>query len=230
MARRFHRSARGRPRRRGLRPPIAPVRWEAANFFFDSAVQLAHGVFTVNSLSLLQIPGHAGASTQGRVLEGMSRRIELGGIVWNYWFNHIGAADQIEAQGDGWARGHFLVIDRLDITGQPEALPDWTLSNAPIATAPGAANEEVDFPTRILFRDCDFRAGMAGLVATPRDLVNASRTHPGRTHSVRIRRFLDDDHGLFLQFYNLFNAADAEGNFDVEFGAWGTVYYRWKFG
>jgi len=210
-----------------LRPPIAPVRWEAANFFFDSADQLAHGVFLNETLDLVKVQGHAGASTQGRILEGLTRRIELGGVVFNHWFNHIGPADQVEAGGDGWFRGIVLAIDRVDAAGAYVGLANWTLTNAPIATAPGAANEEIDFPTRILWRDFDVRVGMAGLVSTPRDLVNASRNHPGRSTSLRIRRFLDDGHGLHFQFFNLFNAADAEGTFDVEYGVWGTLYYRW---
>lgn len=213
-----------------MRPPIAPQRLQSCNFFFENSEQLTHGTFLNNSVELLKLQDHLGSGTQGRTLATVARRIEISGMVFNYGWNLVCPADQPEHPADQWIRGIYLVTERLDNFQQPVALPDWTINQAPVTTAPGATGEQADFPLRVHWRDQHLLAGMAGLVATPSTNANQVNTHPSRTVNLRLKRYIDDFTGLYFQFYNLFNAQDVEGTLDVNYWVWGTIYYRLRFG
>lgn len=224
------RSPRRSFRRSRLRPPNAPQRWQACNFFFDSADTITAAAFLNESVELLKIQEHiAGTGTAARSLEAASRRIELGGMVFNYGWNLIGAANDAPNVSDLWVHGIHLVIDRLDNTGAPSSLPDWIGNQAPVATLPSDAASDDEWPLRVLWRDRHITGQMAGLVSTAATNANLATNHPTRTVNIRLRRYLDDFTGLYFQFYDLFTSS-AGANLSVHKWVWGTIYYRWVFG
>jgi len=228
-------------RRRGprIRKSTEPTRWETCNFFFDSVDDIDAGGFLNESVELFKIQDHIGGaagSAVGRSLAAISRRIEIGGVVFSHGVDLVGT-DQISGGFDssesGYFHGIYLVTDRLDAAGLPVALPDWTTNQAPIATAPSAVSDDDEFPMRVHWRDqFGFAAGAQGLGQTSIQYANWSKSpHPVRTESLRIRRWLDDEQGLYFQFYDFFNGvnADAGAVLTLHKWVWGTVYYRWRF-
>jgi len=207
-------------------------RWETANFFFDGSANLEHGVFLNNSVELAKINDHIGgtdvpAATQ---MANFTRRVEIGGIVWNHWFNLLAAANDSSSVSSVLFRGLVLCTCSLDVASLPNELPDWSDNQAPIATAPSTTAEDVDFPTRVHYREFDAISQLAGLVSTPVTNAAARTVQVQRPHNLRLRRYLDDHHGLYFQFYHLWNSPNATGDdIDVEFGCAGTLYYRWRF-
>jgi len=229
MPRRSFRRSPPRRRFRGVRPVTAPTRWEVCNFFFDSSDTLTDGVFLTESVELLKIQDHLGgvATTTSRGLSAVSRRIELGGIVFDYGWNLEGPANEADLVSSKWQHGIYLVTDRLDENSQPIALPNWSLNAAPVATVPSGAANEDDFPLRIHWRDADIWNQMAGLVSTPVTNANIRSNHPTRTQSLRLRRYLDDHQGLYFQFFDQF-VSDGADSLAIHKWVWGTIYYRWR--
>lgn len=223
------------PRRRrfggGIRRSTEPTRWEVANFFFDSADLLVAPLFLTESVELLKVQDHMGGAPGtpvGRSLSAATRRIELGGIVFSYGHSLIGGAGESDNPANLWLHALHLVTDRLDADAQPIALPDWSINQPPIATIPSVDSIEADFPMRIHWRDRDIQANFAGLVSTPSTNATTRSNHPQRTVSLRLRRFLDDQQGLYFQFFDQF-AATADEELTIHKWVWGTLYYRWRF-
>jgi len=222
-----------RPRRRfnrGVRQITSPRRWEVCNFFFDSVDTLTDGIFLTESVELLKIIDHVGgaSTTTTRGIAAITRKIEVGGLVFNYGWNLDGPAGEADTVGSKWQHGIYLVTDRLDENAQPVSLPNWNINQAPVATAPSSTGAEDIFPMRIHWRDSDIWSNMAGLVSTPVTNANIRNNHPTRTQSLRIRGSLDDYSGLYFQFYDLF-ISDGADSLSVHKWVWGTLYYRWKF-
>lgn len=228
----YRRSRRSSPRRRfrrqRLKPPTQTTRWETCNFSFDAlqSVNPETTAFLTESVELLKIPEHMGdPADSGVILESLSRRIEIGGIVFNYMLPCPTAlAGTWSANGaiDGRL---YLVTDRLDTSNQPLALPNWDLNEAPVSVAPTA--EDNQFPTRIHWRD-----GRLQLVnvSSALSFQHPLDTHPTRTQNLRLKRFLDDEHGLYFQFYTRDINRGAGSGYTVFYGVSGTIYYRWVFG
>jgi len=216
--------------RRRLKPPTAPQHWQAANFFFESQDVITNAVFLTESVELMKIQEHIGSPTtsQSRSLEAMSRRVELGGIVFDYGHKLDGPANESDAPANKQPWMIRLVTDRLNNASNPTALPDWLTNQAPIATAPTGLSQDDEFPLRTHWRVSDITNNMAGLVSTPSTNANLLTPHPTRTVNLRLRRFLDDYTGLYFQFYDFYSAGGVEG-ITVYKWVWGTLYYRWVF-
>lgn len=225
--RRFPRRSFRRFSRARLKPPLAQQKWQWANFAFDAQASLQAGTFLIHSVELLKVADHVGTGSTGNVFESLTRRIEVGGIVYDFGTGFAGGAGDPDNPSDAYLFGELLVIDRLAISGAPEGLPDWNSTLAPVSTAPTV--EEQDFPTRVLHRYFDRQTSLAGLVSTPLTNGQARYNRPMRTQNLRLRRFLDDRHGLFLNFYHLIDGVSAADT-DVDYWAYGSIFYRWRFG
>jgi len=180
---------------------------------------------------MLKIQDHIGGAAGtaiGSSLSAISRRIELGGIVFNYGASLVGGAGEADNPSDLWLHGLYLITDRLDSDGQPVSLPNWQQTQPPIATIGSTVTEEDEYPLRVHWRDLHISTSMAGLVATPITNANLLTPHPTRTVSIRLRRFLDDYNGLYFQFYDLF-AGGFEDDISIHKWVAGTIYYRWRF-
>jgi len=231
----FRRSSRSFPRRRSfgprLRPPSGPRRWQAAHFFFDGVDLIESGIFLTESVELLKIQDHIGGAAGtaiGSTLSNISRRVELGGIVFNYGHSLIGPADETQNPSDIWLHGLYLVTDRLDSDGQPTSLPNWQQTMSPISTIGSSVTEDDEYPLRVHWRDMHLATSFAGLVSTPTTNANLLAPHPTRTVNLRLRRFLDDFHGLYFQFFDLYSS-DPEATLSIHKWVGGTLYYRWRF-
>jgi len=217
-------------RRSRLKPPNAPQHWQAANFFFESQDIITNAVFLTESLELVKIQEHIGSPTtsQSRSLEAMSRRIELGGIVFQYGHMLDGPAAESDAPANKEVWQMRLVTDRLNNAGNPTALPDYLVSQAPITVAPSGLAQDDEFPLRTHWRDGNIMSNFAGLVSTPHTNANLLTPHPTRTVNLRLRRFLDDYTGLFFHFYDFYSAGGTE-SITIYKWCFGTLYYRWIF-
>jgi len=220
--------SRRRFRRRGLKPPTQTTRWETCNFSFDALQSINPEVnaFLTESVELLKIPEHMGdPADSGTILESIARRIEIGGIVFNYTLPTATALAGTWSGNAAIDGRLYLVTDRLDATNQPIALPNWDLNEAPVSIAPTV--EDNQFPTRIHWRDALFGMCFGGSTVNDR---NPIQTHPIRTQNLRLKRFLDDEHGLYFQFFTRDVNRGAGSGYTVTYAVSGTIYYRWVFG
>jgi len=214
--------SRPRSRRRGLRVAPRPTRWEFCNFFHNDVPSITDNSFQTNLVSLIQIPGHLGGTgTIQRALEAAARKVLIGGIVFRYGQRHVATAGAPTAAGSLFCQS-TLWIDRLDGAGAGAALPDWTINQAPVATAPGSLSDEMDFPDRVLWRD-NFQVPTAAVLAGSTG-VNG---HDLPQVNLRIKRIIDDTQGLFFNHYTFANSVGQ--NPTVDRWVWGHIYYRFVF-
>lgn len=210
-------------RRGRMKQPNAPVRWEVANFRFSAQISTNTGVPVTQTIELLKIAEHTGGSAITNVfLEAATRRIEIGGIVFDHGRKVIGVGGTI-GTADRISSAQLLVIDKLDETSAPISLPNWELVQSPVSVNPIV--EENQFPTRILWRNGHIY--YPGLPATSSIASPAADNvvHVTRTQNLRLRRFLDDQHGLY--FHTFCNSVGTHTSFTVHDWFWGTIYYRW---
>lgn len=228
MAMRRRRSFRPVRRRGGVRPSVAPQRWQAANFnvFLQQDVPQDPLVGTTVMIELANIPGHIGdqATGQGQTLSDMAKKFEIGGLVFDV------DVFPVNVQVSGVVQiihfTEFLATIQTDTDGNPTLVPDYFQTQKPIALANvnDTLSNDTDFPLRT-----HYRSSFTELF--PKEdsggfYWHRSRTRPSGTKSIRLRRFLDDRQGLYLGVSCLQNTITL-ASFFVRFS--GTLYYRVRF-
>lgn len=235
MARQYSRSRSGAPFRRRYKPAIirtasAPKRWQSANFLVDTVAVIDSDEFFTQAVSLIQIDQHLGSTMgtgeQGRVIESISRKIEIGGMVWGHYFKTELALPGTNDSGM-MIHSQYLVFDRLDALGLPNSIPDWSQTTSPISTSLGPEDEDTQFPLRVIWSDyfTPVNTGLGSAAQSPH--ANNVNVHISRTQSLRIKRSVDDFQGLFYHFYTLGVANDDATT--VRWGIAGRIYYRVRF-
>lgn len=218
-----------RRRRAGTRASTRPQRWEVANFFdvIPQIVDPSIALGTTVMVELLKSIDHIGdgATGQGQALSAMSRYIEIGGIVFDIEVSFEGVYRDETVGPEYFYVTEFLCTEQLDAGGNPVNVPDYFQTQKPIqlANVGSLLNEEPDFPLRT-----HWRRSYSNLFPTvaPTPYNGTFAVHTRQTKSLRLKRRLDDDQGLYLGATIGFPGI-AQENFSL-FVA-GTLYYRIRF-
>lgn len=222
-----------------------PRKWQAANMFGAFTLTVPNtSAITSNNATLIagtKQMGNVSVTGQGFNTVEMIRRIEIGGVVLS-----CGMIRTTLLQGDlnVGVNMHYkqvtLCVDRLTAAGAPVAAATvpWHLGQIPAVSGSfsDGSQEDVDFPTRVLFRRTEPGMMWENFDETDASLGIAfgdgSQVRPAAIHlNKRLRLPLDDEHGLFLCF-SVLNPADYAGGVSVGYRCWfsGTIYYRVAFG
>lgn len=247
------RSFRRRPQRRFSRPAARPAtrvgaqRWQWGNIFASSTIQ-GPGAGNASTNVLFELaslePNHFGdtTSTGGTALavtqSNMVKAIDIGGIVFDMGAHHVETVIESTSVFDSrFITLQGIVLDKKDpSTGAPLSTNvNYAVSTFPanvistITPRPTAAQEIRDYPSRFLYRSADYvNPGLQAQASPDGDLL-ASRVrqevlNPQRHRSLRIKRRLTDDWGLFALFSVWSPSAPDPNSWTFWFSA--SIYYR----
>lgn len=241
-SRRSFSSFRPRRRRSALNWQKAdrPRKWQMGNLFTTLNQNVPNtSDTTVNTAILLARTQNLGETTTGpgRAMAEMTRRVEIGGVVLSFGYFNPDLDLSLDPKVESAYMQYTLAVDRLDVSGAPAAMANvaWQRNTLPAlqvtAALPGTSEEDVDFPTRILWRQTQLEDGsrvngtnsLAGL-----QFLQNIGTRPMSSHlNKRLRLPLDDEHGLFFCFSSI-KAADYAGGVAKIIRLWltGSIYYR----
>ena len=184
------------------------------------------------------LPNNAGI-IQGITQSNMIKAIDIGGLVFDMGIHSITTTilgEALTAQRYFTLQG--IVLDKKDsITGAPMSTnANYAVSTFPANVVdftlprPSSLQEIRDYPSRILYRSCDYvNPGLqTGTSPDPDELASRERQevfNPQRHRSLRIKRRLTDDWGLYALF-SVWNPGSIEGS-----GIWqcwisASIYYR----
>jgi len=220
MAFRRRRSFRRRSRRSftRTRPTTETQRWESATFDVVNTIT-TESTPVISLFELVKVFGHFGDPTDqiGTVLGNAVRFIEVGGVVWDF---HVVPLTSPEADVVAYTKFHkSLVTLQVDAGGTP-ALWDPFVTQPPIAVVSSDGDDDVAQPIRIHWRESELLpSGELNNVAFPPWNFQDRQ----RTHSLRLRRRIDDHQGLYFVI-----ATDGGATASVTWTYWihGTLYYR----
>lgn len=219
----FHRRPRRRSFNRTARPAtrVGSQRWQWGNFFASTTIQ-GPGAGGASTNILFEIaslePNHFGdTSTPGAAALAITnsnqvKGLDIGGIVFDSGIHN--AQSVFDVSGSVFDKRMFLmqgiILDKKDpTTGAPSSTnANYAVSTFPsnvvdiTVPRPSALQEVRDYPSRFLYRSTDYyNAGLQANIS-PDDELLASRTrqevlNPQRHRSLRIKRRLTDDWGLY---------------------------------
>lgn len=242
--RRFRKRFRSfrRPHGIRLRTPRETTRFEMGqvavfqNGLVNDAAQSQ--LFTV---VLAQIPNRVGDTTtgQGRALNSIARRMEIGGVVLSYAVRVSGSAIQPDDPASAIVENmhdHQLLVcsDRLFADGLPSAVnTDWFTATTPmsIASAQTVEDEQPTYPLRVHFRDCFFDHRSRTIASGVEDDVAPSLQPVTRMQgrcNLRLRLALEDTHCLVLHLATRITNWDG-GTLLYNWTVRGSIYYRVRF-
>jgi len=211
----------------GVQQVTTPKRWQAANFhtILNQDVPQDPLLGTTLMIELAALPFHVGdqATGQGQTLSDLAKKFELGGVVFDIdvYVNNVIVNDSLTL----FHFTEFLCTIALDQGGNPVVVPDFFQTQKPVAVANvnSLIAEETDFPTRIHWRS-SYSQQFNTEDSTFRSPTRNQR--PRFTKSLRLRRFLDGQQGLYLGVCAKQNLL-ALASFTAIFN--GTLYYRVRF-
>lgn len=245
---RFSRFRRGRA---ALRSPTEPKRWEVGRVFISTSLTLEQAPGDPNQVTfipLAQVYNRVGdvGTAQGRTLNNLVRRMEVGGVVLDY--SVMFAAQNLTLFGDSdepknvnqWNNlfaKFILASDRMFEDGSPSSLtPNMFTSTNPVIGAGSTTtpdDEEQSFPMRIHYEDTFFTRLL------PVTHEGAARTFAADPHAIartagrvnlRLRLSLDDLQTFGIYFPALW--ANATGEYEqvnAQLNVSGKIYYRVRF-
>jgi len=240
--RRVSRFTRRRP---FLRQPTEPKRWEVGRVEFDQNVVLTEEdnsqvIFAPLALIFDRV-GDA-TTAQGRTLNNMARRIEVGGVVLDYavhWsIDDTGSSGNIAPPGvmlfNAAEAKFILATDRLFEDGAPAALaPQFFNSTTPVTLASTSSLDEGDmtYPMRIHHEDTffwraqQFKTNAPAVIPAWPQISMVSKTQ-GRVNR-RLKLSLSDDQvlGCYLAAVWYDTTADYT-SVNAQFVVSGKIYYR----
>lgn len=242
--------SRGRARLKNARSPGV---YEASDFFIEFVTQLPSGsasetlvYFNLASIDLSLLGGSSAVGTPvGSVLSAMVRKLQVGGVVFDYGVEFQNQLDGADTSNTDYAYFmHGLLYDRLESgalsSGQPASVAGWSpfQSAFPIAaltaTTPSIETSDNQHPTRLLWNKTRYRSvaartivnSNAELLYVPNEQLLAPRE---ATVNRRFRVLLDDEQGLFLSLATRNSPDFAGGTTPRGYRAWwrGTLYWRY---
>lgn len=265
MAFRRFRSFRGRSssfssrfRRRGPKThAVTRTRmWEKSHFFLDNFVTLPGGsgseTMLFNHLASIATSLASSSSTSveqrtGAVLANMERRLEIGGIVYDWGYRMLDEWDATEedVSANSFHAMMALVTDRQGYDTSnvtfPASVGSWSpwLSQFPTAIyssagTPALDAEPVTTPTRIHLQKF-WQPSTGGRVVTNSNEarlygINENRLEQNfATVNRRLKLSLDDEQGLYLCWGTRNSATYAPAVAQhIQFWAAGKLYYRFR--
>lgn len=244
-------------RSRPLRRVVQTARWEVGRIAIDAVRTLENssGAEQLTYFHVASIATSLGATFVagpeqriGAVLTEMNRRLEIGGVVFDYDCWHAG---DLDGESDGIEDQSYdvhcsLVVDRIiKDAGAGTPFPASVVSYTPwfasfpsaalLTTGPFDSTEPVNAPTRTFWERnwfVDFRPKRIlndeeGVLYVPENQRLATRTG---TLNRRLKLSLDEAQGLYFVWGTrtsaLFNASEAARA--VRFRLLGKVYYRFR--
>lgn len=240
----------------GTRPGKEPQKWEVSDFAIGGGATLPAGAGseTIALFHLLSVGISLSQGTDnlnvGNALAAMTRKIHVGGIVFDYNLfpqNDIEGVDDI-FEGNVLYRW-FLCYDNLVADPSLDWIPNSVQAYSPltsdfptailnnaVAPSPEASTREGFRPVRVLWQKNDmlqlaarrFNNDEEGVLYVPSDQrVITSRGTVNR----RLRVSLGDHQGLFLGLatLNLANFAAPQASRVIHRFATGSIYWRWGF-
>jgi len=249
-------SFRSKPRSRGTHVVTKPRRWSVCQLHTVQSFQQPNtpNALTVRMIHLASIEmalnNTSSTSTEqrvGGVLQAIERKLEIGGIVFDYGLVPTGTVDaEWVLEGNEVHSAMHLVTDRLVLSSGssgvlPAALPSWNpfVATFPMGTlqasTPTLDSREATQPTRIHWQKHDL------IELGPRNIINdlegvlyvpneqKVRTRSG-TVNRRLKLRLDDEQGLFLCLSLLNPNSFVMQPSSLTFQWWfrGLLYYRYS--
>lgn len=225
------------------------TRVQRGNFCFSSQITTPTGLpvqQSVNSaFEICKIMDHIidTSAGQGRAFGGAVKSIDISRIVFDFGWaperDTYDGLDDIVSLSPRFMHT-MLCTDRLDKDQLPCAAVTVQpfLSGAPVvavsAANPEVITEELQWPTRVLWRDCQLlNPGVRSITNFGEQIYGFadSQTYGTRNGRVnkRIKCRLDDEHGLYLVASTANVSTSDELDFPWRFWAQGAVYYRVNF-
>lgn len=240
-ARRF---SRFRSRGRALREPTSPKRWEVGRIEFDQNLILTdEDSSQIIFVPLAMIFDRVGDNNepQGRALNNLARKMEVGGVVLDYSVIHSTDPGDFAPPGVGTFNAveskFVLASDRLFEDGAPAALaPNFFATTTPVilAASTPADDNDMTYPMRVHHEDTFFWRAQQQKTNAPAVIpawpqVQQVNRVQGRTN-VRLKLALTDDQ--VLGFYVASVWSDRTNDYTSINALWnvsGKIYYRVRF-
>lgn len=169
-------------------------RWEFGQVGITAPQAVPSGTYQGAVQSIAQISGHLSdtTTTPGRLDSWKQRSIDIGGFVFcsNTFLNQA-PVPSISAHAIVY---HVLYTDRLDGSGAPFVIPDFSINTPPTLAATFATGaNETTFPQKILWRE----TRVLPIGANDNGVGHPQAYYAG-SRSLRLRLRLTDSTGLFF--------------------------------